>query len=224
MICLLALTPLLSRATDLVEAKLTDTGPGYSVAASYPVFQDPALAGINDTVRAFVEGLAKPFVEEQGTSLADTADLPDLPPSSLEVAYDTPFVTDRYVLIGFNGYEYSGGAHGMPIIQPLVIDRADGGRIPPEGLFKPDAPWLDRLSSHCLDALSQDEELASDPDWLTSGTEPKAENYQLLYPGPEGLTVIFPPYAVAPYAAGPQEVLIPYSHLADVLDPVLFPR
>ena len=38
----------------------------------------------------------------------------------------------------------------------------------------------------------------------------------------DGLTVTFPPYAVAPYAAGPQEVLIPYSELRGILNAALF--
>ncbi|MBK1719377.1 RsiV family protein [Thiocystis violacea] len=222
LLCLTALAPLIARAANIEEGKIADTGQGYSVSAVYPVFREPGLVVVNRTIRAFVETLIEPFVEEQDTPLADAEKALDMPAASLDIAYDEPFITGTYVLIAFNGYAYGGGAHGMPVMEPLLIDRTNGERLPPERLFKPGAPWTEALASHCLEQLGQRDDLASDSDWLRAGTEARPENYRLLYPGPDGLTVVFPPYAVAPYAAGPQEVLIPYSRLAGILDPALF--
>jgi uncharacterized protein len=205
------------------ERKITDSGPHFSLAATYPVFQDAGMERINQTIHNFVLTLTEPFVRENQTVAADEEVPADMPSSSLDIDYDAPFSTDRYILIAFTGDDFrTGAAHGMPVIEPLIIDRRDGRQIQPNGLFRPGAPWMKRLAAMCRKNLARRDEVRSDPDGLRAGTEPKAENYRLLYPGPEGLTVTFPPYAVASYAAGPQDVLIPYAALSDILNPDLF--
>ena len=144
------------------------------------------------------------------------------PDWSLSVDYDTPYRSSRYLAIAFSGYEYTGGAHGMPLILPLVIDLSTGRTIPPDGLFKPGSDWLGQLSQRCFSQLKGRDLLGNDEEWLREGTAPKLENFSLLFPGPDGLTVTFAPYSVAPYAAGTQEVLIPYKDLAGVLNPEVF--
>jgi len=53
--------------------------------------------------------------------------------------------------------------------------------------------------------------------WIGDGASPTAENYQCMLPIPDstgavwGHRVIFPPYQVAPYVFGPQEVVIPLT-------------
>jgi hypothetical protein len=105
--------------------------------------------------------------------------------------------------------------------------RADGRPISPTELFGTDADWLSTLSARCCAELKLHDLPGVDETWLHAGTESKQENYHLLYPGPDGLRVIFPPYAVAPYAVAPyavgvQEILIPYRDLSEVLNPDLF--
>lgn len=58
--------------------------------------------------------------------------------------------------------------------------------------------------------------------WLQKGTEPTLENHTVLFPGADGIEVIFLPYQVAPYAAGSSEVLISYADLEGILSPKLF--
>jgi hypothetical protein len=60
------------------------------------------------------------------------------------------------------------------------------------------------------------------PQGPRQGTAPTPENYRLFCPGPDGLGVTFPPYAAAPFAGGPQEVLVPDADLARIVDPGLF--
>ncbi|NEV62957.1 DUF3298 domain-containing protein [Thiorhodococcus minor] len=208
-------------APAVSEGRITDTGPRHSLSALYPVFTDAALAEVNPEVRRFVESLVQPFLEELANEEAADAQL-EVPPWSLQITYAPPYVAPHYVAVDFNGYDYRGGAHGMPIIAPLVLARPSGQQLSPADLFLPGSDWLGFLSGYCYDELQDQDFVSADTDWLKSGTAPKAENYQWLFPGPEGLTVTFPPYAVAPYAAGPQSVLIPYARLSGMLRPDLF--
>lgn len=224
LIAVLTPLPLDLNAADISEGKITDSGPRHAVTATYPIFQDPAMGPANEAIRTFVRSFVTPFLEEQAGDEQESADGFEMPAWSLEIGYQAPYRTDRYVAIDFDGYDFRGGAHGMPIIAPLVLALPEGRRIPAEALFRPDSDWLEFLSEYCYGELRGREFVSGDDDWLATGTAPKPENFSLIYPGPKGLTVTFPPYAVAPYAAGPQEVSIPYSRLTDRLAPNLFSR
>ncbi len=216
--------PAAAARTGIAQGSIRESGPHFSIDANYPILSGsgPAIESANREIRRFVEGLVAPFRTEQRESAA--IGQPEGPPWSLDIDYDQPYWTDRYLAIQLGGYDFRGGAHGMPIIEPLVIDLADGRRVLPEELFLRGTDWLDALSKRCYAALRGRDLLGPDEDWLKTGTAPKPENYRLLYPGPDGLTVTFPPYAVAPNAAGPQEVLVPYADLGPMLDPGLFAR
>ena len=51
---------------------------------------------------------------------------------------------------------------------------------------------------------------------LRGGTSPDADNYASLALTPEGVRVHFPPYQVAPWSSGPQQVDVPLAELLDV--------
>ena len=225
------------RGVPLEQQRIQETGPHFSIEAVYPVLtgDGPVVAKANQEIRALVDQVVGTFRGQIAEYDAEPPEVPtdggdrgeeargwEGPDWSLGIDYGSPYQTDRFLAIPFSGYEYTGGAHGMSLILPLVIDLATGQPIAPEGLFLPGSPWLERLSERCFAGLRGRELLSADTEWLREGTAPTAENYALLFPGPEGLTVTFPPYSVAPYAAGIQEVLIPYGDLAGLLSPALF--
>lgn len=231
-----------SQVEPLGQQKIQKSGPHLSIDAAYPVLPGgtPAFTKVNQEIHALVELAVDDFLNE-AREFTEEREREDVsvdgkdwrapgaqdqswagPEWVLSIDYGTPHRTERYLAIPFTGYEYTGGAHGMPLILPLVLDLATGQRIPPEGLFLPGSDWLDRLSERSRAALKGRDLLSADDRWLLEGTAPKAENFVLLFPGPDGLTVTFAPYTVAPYAAGPQEVLIPYPDLAGLLNPALF--
>ena len=207
-------------------APIEESGQGFDLKATVPVFsaagadQDAAVAAANAAVRTEIEALVAAFRTEQREAAAQggrqDADW------SLLIESEPPERSAHYLAVLITGYDFRGGAHGMPIIEPRVFALTDGRRIPPAGLFRPDADWLGTLAGRCYAELKLRDLAGTDEGWLRSGTEPKAENYRLLFPGPAGLRVIFPPYAVAAYVEGTQEVLIPYRDLTAILEPALF--
>ena len=56
-----------------------------------------------------------------------------------------------------------------------------------------------------------------DDDWIQRGAGASGENYDSWTITKQGLKIHFDPYQVAPYAAGPQQVTIPYSALKDII-------
>ena len=211
----------------LEQKKIQESGPHFTIDAAYPVLpgDGPAVAEANRQIRGTVDEVVGSFrgqIDEFTSAPATEEEGWQGPDWSLSIDYETPHRTSRYLAIPLTGYEYTGGAHGMPLILPTVIDLSTGRPIPPEGLFKPGSDWLEQLSQRCRSALQGRDLIGDDGDWLREGTAPKLENFSLLFPGPDGLTVTFAPYSVAPYAAGIQEVLIPYKDLAGLLSPEVF--
>jgi hypothetical protein len=51
---------------------------------------------------------------------------------------------------------------------------------------------------------------------LNAGTSAKAENFKDWYVDGTNLVIVFPPYAVAAYAAGAQTLTIPFSQLTSL--------
>ena len=64
---------------------------------------------------------------------------------------------------------------------------------------------------------SKEKELLEDQ--IKEGAGPTAKNYESWTITPRGLGINFDSYQVAPYAAGPQFVMVPYSTLKDLIKP-----
>jgi hypothetical protein len=181
--------------------------------------EDAAVASANRQMRSLIDARIADFRRDHAKAVAEGATGPAW---SLEIEHGPLQRGAHFLAVLIGGYEFSGGAHGMNIIEPLVFALADGRRIQPEDLFRPNSAWLNRLARHCYAELKLRDFGLRDEAWVRAGTEPVAKNYRLLLPGPDGLRVIFEPYAVASYSDGTQEVLIAYRDLADILAPALF--
>jgi hypothetical protein len=70
------------------------------------------------------------------------------------------------------------------------------------------------ISTFCKDDLSSRDALQ-----FPEGADPMETNYQNWNLFPDGLRINFDPYQVAPWAAGSQEVFIPFTQLEEIIDP-----
>ena len=58
-----------------------------------------------------------------------------------------------------------------------------------------------------------------DDDWIKRGAGAELTNYDNWTITKKGLGITFDPYQVAAYAAGPQNVVVPYSALKEIIKP-----
>src|SRR5262249_30472423 len=84
-------------------------------------------------------------------------------------------------------------------------------------LFQPNSNYLKVISDYCIKEIKKLD--VSDDEWIRNGAGPKLENYDSWNVTPEGLQITFDAYQVASYAAGPQEVTVPYSLLKPIINP-----
>lgn len=121
---------------------------------------------------------------------------------------------DRFWCLTINGYDYRGGAHGLPYLDVVYFDGASKNVIALSDLLVPDA--LEKLQALSLSGLAKQGFNIKD-DWVVQGTEAKSENYKILSFSSEGLEITFPSYQVAPYAAGTPSVKVPWKQAKNLI-------
>lgn len=185
----------------------------YNINAQYPKTN-------SDSINLYL----KSFVEEQITQFkADTSWVTEIDSASnqiltLDISYD--FVNSKnaqnYI---FSIASYTGGAHGLQVRETFSYDKV-GQAIGFSSLFSNGLYGLETFSSLVQKELLKRE--GADKDWVADGAGPKEENYSSFVITDTGVKVLFDPYQVAAYAAGPVDVEIPFSAFAKIANPDIF--
>ena len=195
----------------------------YTIDAEYPQIEgDARFDGFNREARSLVTKDVAAFKAGQ-TSEEAGADTPaETGDSSLGIGYEIRLATDDLISVEFSEATYeAGAAHGNSATTVLNYDVRNGKKLALADLFNPKANYLSVISTYCIKDLREraqkDKDAMIDEEMMKSGAAPRADNYQACAMTKKGLWVTFDPYQVAPYAAGPQYVLVPYSALKDII-------
>jgi len=229
-------TPDTGPPTDqgIVERDSTAT---YAYTIEYPAASwMQSVAG--EAIRAWTAERKRAFAAEA----PDSTSMDGMPirPWEMFIRFRTAMGTDVFTSILAEGYEYTGGAHGMPYYEAFNFDMATGRRLTLADFF-PDSTALqpisayvrEDLSTRLMDAMGLDtpqseaeqEAQARQEEWIAEGTTPERANFETFFLVPSengraaGITFVLSPYQVAPYAAGTQEVFVPASVFAESLNP-----
>lgn len=218
------------KSEDNVELTIEDDIVYYVIGSSYPVVSiagnEAAAEKINadlySRVNDFKTGaniLAETSKEDFEYILADMEDDHTPIPYSSELSFTVTRADSNVISFTENGYEYMGGAHGMPYTTGINYDAKTGELITFTDLSdNPDAFRADTLAFN--QALAQTEyysmQMFSQDD-ITNGTlEQVLYADGAWYLSTSGLVFMSAPYALAPYASGTLEFTIPYSDLANM--------
>lgn len=109
-----------------------------------------------------------------------------------------------------------GAAHPGLNSKTLSYDLSEGTELALADLFRPNSNYLEAIANYCIAELSK-QPFFEGP--FADGAQPTSENYRNWNIGPDGIIITFDEYQVAPYAAGPQTVTVPYSELQSLIDP-----
>lgn len=191
-------------------------GPDYTLKAVTPVLEgnsDPRVENFNQLVAARVQQAVDSFKK-------DLANQPVTPISagsyfSLTYALISPPGNLLSLQLHIEGYS-DGAAHPYHLTTSFNYDLEKGQEITLDQLFLHGVDHLKTISDFCVAELSKREigfEMFSD------GAKPTPENYAVWNVSADGLVITFNEYQVAAYAAGPQEVVIPFAALKGSLDP-----
>ena len=209
--------PLSQQVTVVPQASSeTNQTPPFTITS-----QTPQLTGSDDPrVTAFNQRLTELVTKEVDTFrqsfLQNTA--PVMTNGSfLEVAYTLLSQTGDVWSFKFDFHFYSdGAAHPGSYSITLNYDLNQGKELALADLFLPNSSYLETIANYCVAELSK-QPFFEGP--FADGAQPTLENYRNWNITPDGLMITFDEYQVAPYAAGPQTVTVPYSELRNLIDP-----
>jgi hypothetical protein len=199
-----------------VHAEEAGQSPNYTITSETPVIlnnDDPRVQEFNSLASGFVAQ----DINEFKASLKYVPGTPVSSGSTLDIKWELVSPPGRILSIRYDVDGYAdGAAHPYHYTQTLNFDIEQGRQIPMDSLFQPGSDYLQRIADYCKAELAT-RDIAFGQ--FSSGADPTQENYRNWNITGAGLLITFDEYQVAPYAAGPQTVVIPYSSLSDVIDP-----
>ena len=192
--------------------------PTYTISAQTPMF-----AGVDDArVQDFNEAISYLVQHEIGyfrkNVLAQMPAQPVSSGSSFDARYTVIFQSGGIwsLKFDFSGYA-DGAAHPYRYSLTYNYDLEQGKKLSMDELFPADSDYLGALSSFCIAELSKRD--IGFYGGFQPGAEPTPENYRNWNITADGLLVTFDEYQVAPYAAGAQTVIVPYTKLTTLINP-----
>jgi len=201
--------------TEMLEAY--SESPAYTILLESVVMEGDAVYAdpFNSQVHLLMDKEQKSFIN--GLNEIEewrAANMPDIR-STLDAAYQVTLNDHSLISARFEFYSFiAGAAHPVSFSKTLTYDLARSEVVRLPELFTLGTDWLGALSSYCLKNLQQRGVLE-----FPEGAGPTMGNYASWTLSPEGLVIYFDPYQVASYAAGPQQVLVPYAALSEFIAP-----
>jgi peptidoglycan-N-acetylglucosamine deacetylase len=124
-------------------------------------------------------------------------------------AYDENIQTYKFDIV-----EFTGGAHDNLYFKTFTYDFENDKEIGFRDMFQEEHNPLDTIAPLAKEQLV---EAVGDNSMLETGTDKDFENYTHFAPTGSELLLFFPPYQVAPWAAGPQTVKLAWDDINVVL-------
>jgi Protein of unknown function (DUF3298) len=209
---------LISQQVTLISQPFNETNqtPPFTITS-----QTPQLAGSNDPrVQMFnqrLNGLVTKEVDTFRQSFLQNTAPTVSNGSSLDVTYTVlSQIGDLWSFIFDFSFYSDGAAHPGLYSITVNYDLGQGKELTLVDLFLPNSNYLELISNYCITELSK-QPFFDVP--FAEGAQPTLENYRNWNITSEGLMITFDEYQVAPYAAGPQKVIVPYSELQAVINP-----
>ncbi len=214
-------TPRISAQLTVVSIPFNEENQGPGFAPYKLTAQTPQLTGSDDPrVLAFNQRLNDLVAKEVDMWRQSFKQLPVTPnttESSLDVKYTLISQIGDLWSFKFDSSFYADSA-AHPGLNSLTLnyDLAQGRELTLGDLFLPNSNYLETIAAYCTHELSK-QPFFDGP--FSEGANPKPENYRNWNIARDGLVITFDEYQVAPYAAGPQQVTVPYSALTGVINP-----
>ncbi len=188
---------------------------GLHIAITYPLeFVDDEFADI--TLTEFLNASRRDFL----TNYSDYGlEFNSFGNWELNITYTIYQYSEDIISIQFDIYEYSGGAHGLSYFETFTFDLANQSVLTLGDLFQEEFDPLVTIAPIVQADLEAQLGEMSDSQWIQDGTGSNINNYGNFVVTSDSLILLFPPYQVAAYAAGPQIVEIPLTDLQAILAP-----
>lgn len=133
--------------------------------------------------------------------------------SGYSIIYEVTFANDDIVDILLSGYEYTGGAHGMPWRKNLMLNPKEGGNMTLKDLYPDNLDSVLEIRNKAFEDMVKN---STDNEYFDSALDTIKKNTKddgNYYLTEQGIVFYYPPYDLGPYARGYVEALVPYTDL-----------
>ena len=199
----------------LGDVHVREDTAGFTIDLDYPVLcRADVTRALRDRVCNSLSDFKLEFPEHDRTQFRHKYEM--------FVRYETwTAAKGRLASVKLHTMVYTGGAHPNNWPETWVFDMATGQRLGLDDVFADPAEALAEIAPLVRADLRKTLGQMALDDMLDPGTTPTPDNYADFVLSDEGVTFLFAPYQVAPYAAGEQAVTLPYAGLAHLLTPAL---
>lgn len=210
-------TPSQWPSTKIKDATINDSNTYYTITATYPVTNDEV---INGYFKTYVDNAVASFKSDTAWATTDAADAAAAGQLTLNITYTEQKNSnaDNYI---FSDASYEGGAHGLTATQTFSFS-ATGQQLSLSNLFTNGDDGLKTIAPYVASQLKTTLP-STDQQFVDDGTSAVDTNYANFTIQSDGITFLFDPYQVAPYADGLQTVKVPVSVFKSIADPAIFP-
>jgi hypothetical protein len=211
-------SPNIRMVTDLIEEYKNDSS--VIVYLQYPTLRSSnylseAVESFNQNIRLLVEDEADAFLRSiEGFPIG-----PEFTPhpSTLLSGYRIFIANEKLIslILDFSQFPL-GAAHPLPYTIAITYDVQNMQVVNLVDLFQTDSNYLNLIAEFSRISLEDQQMMFFD-----EGIQPRLENFDTWCISPDGLIIFFDVYQVAPYAVGPQQVVISFDELKEILKPEL---
>jgi Protein of unknown function (DUF3298) len=184
---------------------------GYQYDLRYPQLDGGPIPSVQDSINTILAGQATAELEEIQKHPSNTTVSPSLGPQGVKQTYSIRLVSRRLLSVVFR-VELYGGARAFFGLESVNVRLDSGQNIGLADLFRPQAPYLDLLSTAVKRELKiQNEPLERSGDELA----PSAANFRKFALTNQSLELLFDMCELLACVAGDITVAIPYKDLQE---------
>lgn len=193
--------------------------PKYSITVNYPQITGKDLGASEKQFNNIIKERMNKSIENFKQTVNENEKYP-VPSeikahgSTLSSDYQIAMINKSFISLryGMDIY-FAGAAHPTHTYQSLNFDLSQNKELTLSNLFQAKTNYLQKIADYATKQLKT--KLKNDA--FQEGFNPIVKNYQVWNTLPKGLRITFNEYQVAPYVYGPQQVIIPYSYLKNIL-------
>lgn len=164
---------------------------------------------INKELTQTVSGFRKNLLDEAKKAYRESMK-PEYPfrPFQAQTVYQVHTLNPDLLSLTMDMYQYTGGAHGMTVRKSFNYNLKTGKMLGYQDLFKACVNYKEVIVHHVRD------QIIKNPNVYFKEAMETVKGFtdeQPFYITPKGIVVVYGLYEIAPYAAGIQEFLVPFS-------------
>ncbi len=192
------------------------------VKISYPQIRGMKNAEVQNKINSFLKNQFLEVLKTYEEFVSDSEPFADYPADwvfSFETSFKLTYLSNDFLSIVMDHYEFTGGAHGNYFLQGFNFRLSDGKTFQLNDIIK--ETQFENLSLFCEQEILKQFNANSLADAGLFEDEINISAEQDFYIKPNFLVIQFDPYEIAPYSFGSIEIELRFDRIKNLFKPYL---